>query len=264
MFFIDFLRHGWWGNAGWWNDREDDGLIEGDNEDNWLIARGSGDHTILGGGGDDTLNGSFGNDRLEGNDGNDRLMGGGGKDTLIGGAGDDEIFGGWDSSELLGGDGNDTLLAKWGNDRLEGNAGNDELFGGFGQDTLWGGDGDDTLHGGPGDDTLFGGEGADRFAFGISYGNQTVMDFQDGVDKILLVNYEDFAEAMELLTNIDAPNYRNEEIAQSLIDAATVDNEGNAVISFVDRDYWHEYRATMTLVGVSPEDLDVSDFAFTA
>ncbi|MCG7522233.1 DUF4214 domain-containing protein [Ruegeria sp. Ofav3-42] len=53
-------------------------------------------------------------------------------------------------------------------------------------DTLIGGEGNDTLHGGVGDDVLSGGVGADTFVFNAvdQTGNDTIEDFEDGVDQI--------------------------------------------------------------------------------
>ncbi len=89
-----------------------------------------------------------------------------GADTITGTANDDTIDG-------LGGD-----------DTISGLGGNDTLEGGAGDDTLDGGAGDDVLSGGAGDDTLTGGAGADTFVYGSARGDDTIADFEDGVDLI--------------------------------------------------------------------------------
>ena len=89
-----------------------------------------------------------------------------GADTITGTANDDTIDG-------LGGD-----------DTISGLGGNDTLEGGAGDDTLDGGAGDDVLSGGAGDDTLTGGTGADTFVYGSARGDDTIADFEDGVDLI--------------------------------------------------------------------------------
>ncbi|MBP1804885.1 M10 family metallopeptidase [Rubellimicrobium aerolatum] len=71
-----------------------------------------------------------------------------------------------------------------GDDRLSGGDGNDRLRGGEGDDRLRGGKGNDRLDGGAGDDRLSGGGGADSFAFGV--GRDTVLDFADDQDRIVL------------------------------------------------------------------------------
>ena len=78
---------------------------------------------------------------------------------------------------LAGGGGNDTLI---------GGTGRDALFGDQGRDVLVGGKGADFLDGGDGYDTLIGGQGKDRFDFdgGLVNNVDTVVDFQDGIDKI--------------------------------------------------------------------------------
>jgi Ca2+-binding RTX toxin-like protein len=68
-----------------------------------------------------------------------------------------------------------------------GNDGADNLKGLGGNDKLDGGTGNDTIAGGVGDDALYGGAGADRFYFETTdAGNDTIHDFQDGIDFIQL------------------------------------------------------------------------------
>ena len=52
-----------------------------------------------------------------------------------------------------------------------------------------GGDGNDVLHGGQGNDLLNGGSGADRFEFSGVNGTDTIVDFQQGLDKIDITGY---------------------------------------------------------------------------
>ena len=98
-------------------------------------------------------------------------------DTLKGGQGNDTIRG-------LGGD--DHLLGLEGRDFLVGGEGNDELKGNLGKDTLKGGAGDDTLIGGGKIDILYGGEGRDTFVLQSNRGKDFIMDFELGVDILLL------------------------------------------------------------------------------
>ncbi|MCF6233625.1 MAG: endo alpha-1,4 polygalactosaminidase [Rhodobacteraceae bacterium] len=120
----------------------------------------------------------------------DAPMGGGdateNSDYLVGGAGRDVIKArkGNDVVEGLGG--NDTLKGGLGRDRLFGNDGQDRLFGNAGKDHLNGGDGQDRLFGGAGRDRLTGGEDADRFIFRAGSGQDKVLDFQDGMDVIVV------------------------------------------------------------------------------
>ena len=87
-----------------------------------------------------------------------------------------EKYGGWD--KLRGGAGDDTLFGSEGDDFLNGGQGNDVLNGGSGNDILIG------LNG---DNTLTGGSDADIFLFKRAGSNDTVTDFEDGVD-MLYVN----------------------------------------------------------------------------
>ena len=168
---------------------------------NDTISSGSGNDTILGGAGLDSIDAGAGDDSITGGAGAETLAGGDGADTIRAGAGNDIIHGGSataapDGNDVLYGNagndilygdaGNDTLYGGIGADIVRGGTGNDVLFGGPGRDRLEGGAGNDTLSGGTGADTLLGGAGADRFVFATGSGGDTIVGFQNGVDKLVL------------------------------------------------------------------------------
>ncbi|MCY6490811.1 DUF4347 domain-containing protein [Leptolyngbya sp. GGD] len=95
---------------------------------------------------------------------------------------------------LNGGNGIDTIRGAAGNDTLRGGNGNDILFGNDGDDTLFGDNGDDRLRGGLGNDTLTGGLGNDIFILATGEGTDTILDFQNGIDKIGLTGGLTFAQ----------------------------------------------------------------------
>ncbi|NGM20955.1 hypothetical protein G3576_13090 [Roseomonas stagni] len=72
---------------------------------------------------------------------------------------------------------------------MKGGAGADYLNGGAGSDDLQGGAGNDVLRGGRGDDGLTGGAGADVFAFARGDGQDWVVDFTRGEDRLWLEGY---------------------------------------------------------------------------
>ena len=82
--------------------------------------------------------------------------------------------------------GDDTLTGTADADTLIGTAGADTISGLGGDDTINGLAGDDILNGNAGNDTLTGGSGADRFVFGAGNGDDAILDFSLGEDKILL------------------------------------------------------------------------------
>jgi Ca2+-binding RTX toxin-like protein len=71
-----------------------------------------------------------------------------------------------------------------------GGMGNDRLTGGSGADHLVGLDGNDRLEGGGGNDLLVGLAGSDTFVFAGVPGNDTIMTYQAGVDRIDFSAYD--------------------------------------------------------------------------
>jgi Ca2+-binding RTX toxin-like protein len=127
-----------------------------------------------------TINGNSSANNLSGTAQNDFIRGLGSNDTLIGG----------NQNDNLGGD--------TGNDSLNGGNGNDTLLGGDGFDQLVGGSGNDVLQGQNGIDSIRGNAGADTFVLDSDFSTSnsvgdSVFDFQDGVDRILLANGSSFA-----------------------------------------------------------------------
>ncbi|MBC6438086.1 MAG: calcium-binding protein, partial [Rhodobacteraceae bacterium] len=120
---------------------------------------------------------------IAGNGNNNSLTGTNGRDSINGFAGNDKLIGRRDDDVLTGGSGDDSLIGNTGNDTLRGNLG------------------DDTLIGGHGDDVLTGGMNADTFVFSSGHGNDTITDFDDGVDLIQItasgVGFDDLAIASE-------------------------------------------------------------------
>lgn len=176
-------------------------LVSGTEANDWITTLGGRDETYAGAGADnvfagkgrDTAFGWTGNDMLDGEQGRDFLGGDDGNDRLFGRAGADSLYGGADNDYLSGGSGTDLLVGDEGNDTLLGGGQGDQLFGGLGMDSLNGGLGDDflsgdedgdTMRGGAGNDTLTGGSGLDVFVFGPGDGDDTITDFQDGIDSL--------------------------------------------------------------------------------
>ncbi len=148
-------------------------------------------------GGNDVINGLGGADTIFGSGGADTISGGGGKDVIFGNGGKDNLSGGGGKDRLDGNGGRDTLEGGGGKDALNGGGGKDMLDGGGGKDDLDGGGGRDTLEGGRGKDELTGGGGRDFFLFSTGDGFDTITDFRDRQDRIMI---ENGAEAFDDLT----------------------------------------------------------------
>jgi Ca2+-binding RTX toxin-like protein len=159
----------------------------------------------------DFLFGFDGNDAIKGLAGDDVLFGGNGNDNLQGGTGADLIDGGSDDDILRGQAGNDTLTGGLGNDDLRDDLGNDLLIGGLGADTL---------EGGRGTNQLFGGAGADVF-LGKRGGQFTILDFEDGTDKISLKGLNLNIDDLDIQDNGTSVNILEDSTNQLL---GTVDN----------------------------------------
>ena len=71
-------------------------------------------------------------------------------------------------------------------EEVRGSSGDDELIGDAGNNTLRGRAGDDVLEGGAGDDRLYGGSADDVFIFERGHGEDSIADFTNGDDVILL------------------------------------------------------------------------------
>jgi Ca2+-binding RTX toxin-like protein len=115
-----------------------------------------------------------------------------GADLMRGGKGDDLIAGGRGNDVLVGGKGADELYGDAGRDRLDGTSGRrDDMQGGTGADHLISAGQGDLLLGGasplPGQAQVLGDGSRDVFEFVAgSKGRATILDFEDGVDKIKL------------------------------------------------------------------------------
>ena len=112
------------------------------------------------------------------------------------------------------------MFGGYGNDQVYGGEGHDWLFGGYGDDLLKGGPGNDTLElelvqvdeersnefelhfkevrYDYGDDRLEGGAGDDYFVFHPDGGDDTILDFGNGDDRIVLRAFEDIQSIDDL------------------------------------------------------------------
>ncbi len=176
--FIDVIGGASYLTGGYGNDR---------------ITSANGNDTIYGGPGNDMILSSGGADRLYGSTGNDRIFAGGANDVAWGDAGNDSVsgqtgfdtvYGGLGKDTVNGNESNDLVYGDAGNDLVVGSSGFDKLYGGTNNDILNGGSGNDTLTGGTGNDRLVGATGADYFHFKAGDGNDTISDWQDGVDHV--------------------------------------------------------------------------------
>ncbi|MTH65184.1 hypothetical protein GL284_12995 [Paracoccus sp. DK608] len=158
--------------------------------------------------------------------GNTAVMGSFVADRIEGQAGQDTIRGDRGNDRLNGGDGHDLLYGGTGRDTLEGGTGNDRLFGEIGNDILMGN---------AGADTLAGGLGADVFIFSRVTGADLVTDFQNGVDRLQLVDFN------------------GAQVGGLIAGARMID--GDAVLTLGP-------NAVIRLIDVTRAQLDMSDFIF--
>ncbi|QPH54180.1 fasciclin domain-containing protein [Pontivivens ytuae] len=107
-------------------------------------------------------------------------------DFIIGDESDERIFTGRDDDFVFGKEGDDVISLGRGDDTGLGGLGDDRMLGRRGEDTLDGGEGEDRLWGGRDDDQLTGGADADTFIFARRSGEDTITDFEAGVDMVNL------------------------------------------------------------------------------
>ncbi|MEG4503431.1 calcium-binding protein [Microcoleus sp. F6_B4] len=163
-------------------------VVIGSNGDDTLVG-GSDNETLLGGSGNDSLSGLAGNDLLNGGDGIDTVsysLGRTGVYLELGGVGTG-LFG-------LASDGQGGVDSLSGLEVAIGSRYNDTLVGEYGSETLMGGGGDDLLFGRSGNDYLVGGRGFDKFRLWRSSGIDTVADFKQGEDKLLVRSRAPFTD----------------------------------------------------------------------
>lgn len=158
----------------------------GSGDDIFDNRNGTLDHRVEGGAGDDTLITDEATARLKENGGSE------GYDTV-------KSTVNYTLSENV----EKLILLGAANTRGTGTEDGNDLFGGAGNNKLFGLDGVDNLDGGRGNDQMTGGSGFDTFHFRTGNGRDTIMDFEDGVDKIALLSWtaiENFQEVKQHLT----------------------------------------------------------------
>lgn len=196
-------------------------------ETNEYFSTGWGDDFIEGNGGSDIIRAGAGDDVAIGGDGNDWISAGRGDDTILGESGYDKIY---------GGRGNDTINGGTGNDWLIGGGDDDTMLGDSGHDKIYGGRGDDTINGGTGNDWMTGGRGIDTFVFENNSGDDTIIGFRNGTDKIDLSGYEGIEDFSDVQDSINGSWFGSK-------------------IHLEDGD-------SIYLLGVREHQLDASDFIF--
>jgi Ca2+-binding RTX toxin-like protein len=147
-----------------------------------------GDDLIAGSPFGDLIRGFTGADSLRGRGGDDLIYGNQNDDQIYGNLGNDTLYGGQDNDAMFGGQNDDVVYGNFADDQIYGNLGDDTLYGGQDNDALFGGWGQDHLYGNKGNDTLTGGINADRFYFGNLSDQDTITDFDDGVDLIAIAS----------------------------------------------------------------------------
>lgn len=141
----------------------------------------------------ENLTGGSSRDYLTGNNSANVISGGDGSDLIYGADGDDILKGGNGADVIVGGKGEDTLSyadaeegvnasLTW-SVHASGEAEGDWIFG---VENLEGSSFDDILTGDHLDNILTGGDGADTFKANDHFGNDTIADFEDGVDMIAM------------------------------------------------------------------------------
>ncbi len=107
------------------------------------------------------------------------------------------------ANQIFGFGGDDFIFGFSGNDLIDGGDDDDVLRSGSGNDTIDGGAGNDILIGGTGDDSLTGGTGEDLFVLRESQLTDTITDFEDGSDQIVLLGGLEFGDLVISSDGVD-------------------------------------------------------------
>ena len=166
-----------------------------DDEGNTRVVQAPDIEDLIGSERADVLAGDFRDNHLRGEGGNDKLYGGpqGGDDVLFGGPGNDQIYGGMGIDGLYGGAGDDLLKGGAGNDYFD-----------YARQVV------DRERSTPvelhlkterydyGNDRMEGGAGNDLFYFYPDGGDDTILDFGNGEDRISLWAFEEIQSVDDL------------------------------------------------------------------
>lgn len=202
------------------------------NREIWKLIYGTDENFVT--------NGTNGTDWIEGDNANNTIRSGLGSDVIQTKEGDDDLFGDDGHDIIFAGEGDDRLNGGLGDDSLYAGDGDDNLYGGYGNDVLDGGNGNDLLSGGFGNDILTGGAGNDTFNFThTSFGHDVITDVQVG-------------DAVEDIIEFNTSTFQN---FNAVIDASQ--DVGSDMVILLDD------NSTITLLGVSVDDLSADDFRFT-
>ena len=183
-------------------------ILQANSSENWVVDGLAGNDTITTLGGKDVVTGGAGNDSISTGDGDDviRFSGTGeGFDSVNGGDGNDRIEAGAKGTKIgltsvtgievitSNGLASVSIVGSTAANNLDFTAvtlsGIASINGGGGNDSIFGSAGADTIVGAVGADTLRGNGGADRFDYNVandskSSARDTILDFEDGIDKI--------------------------------------------------------------------------------
>lgn len=214
-------------------------MLRGSSHDDLLIGNG-GENAIRGLAGNDTLNGGAGIDTVR----YDRDLNYGGTTGVIVNLQAGQATDGFGNTDrllnfenVLGSDRADRLTGNNTANVLDGMGANDLLRGLGGRDHLIGGRGSDRLDGGAGADRLQGDQGSDVFIFSGAFGNDRILDFGNGADRIDLRGVASITGFTDLARNHLAVSGENMRIT---------DGNGNSIL----------------LLGVERSDLSADDFLF--
>ncbi len=200
-------------------------------------------YDFIGSSHDDEIIGWWNNNRIDGRDGNDTLSGSMGDDVLIGGRGNDTLDGGSDD-DVIYGDYEDDYVSSGHtfDDVIFGDNGSDIIVGGAGADILTGG----TVDGPDGEQDTFVFRSGDKKTSIGGTANDTITDFEVGIDKI------DLSDTYV----IDWDNLHEESWVIPQVTGNTMQQVGDDVVIYMDYDW------SITLEDTQLSALNQSDFIF--
>ena len=151
----------------------------------------------------------------------------------------------------------DSIVGTTASETLNGTAQADVIFGDSGDDVLQGNAGNDILVDGSGNDIMTGGNGADIFALSSDKQHDTILDFELGVDRLDLSNYE----LLRHLGQINVESHADGATLTFFSETLRIFTHNGTSIDADDVAAMAPIQLSHMMIGLAPQDLTLDGSA---